>query len=127
MTILKFINIVRHELGLPPAAGFEVGQAERGSESSCVLALAMGCTIGAASNPDLEDGTAVYVMRFPSTDTAIRVAAATGCDWCEPLPSVVLPAALADIACAFDTGEPINPRGWAREPIDSFAAMEMAA
>lgn len=117
MTILQFINIVRAALGNPPAVAFDLSDAEPGSESECVLALALGCEIGAASDPDYDGGAPQFVMRFPSIPLAQRVARATGCVWCEPLPCVLLPDTLADIVAGFDDGAAIDSTAWYRTPL----------
>jgi len=127
MTVLSFINTVRGAVGLPDAIAFDLTAAERGSETACVLALALGCQIGAASDPDYDTGTPQLVMRFPSVPLAQCVAAATGCLWADPLPCVLLPDVLADIAACFDDGETINARAWPITPVTVSADLPLAA
>lgn len=117
MTVLQFISAVRFTVGLPPTVGFDHSRARRGSETDCLLALALGCEIGAASDPSVDDGVPQLVMRFPSIDTARKVAATTGCAWCKPLPAVLLPATLADIAVAFDDGLRVDAHTWGALPV----------
>lgn len=97
---LRFVNTARAAMGLAPLDLLPFLAAERVSERSCVLALALQAEVGGSADPVWDD---YFVVRFPHMELAEAVGHATGQPF-NGLGEVLLPEELANLAVGFDSG-----------------------
>jgi hypothetical protein len=98
--LLDFVNQVRYAQHMAPLGSLTVRGAHAGDEEGCILAQAMGCGVGGASDRDWE-AKGRWVLMLPDVETARAVARVTGEDWRPGLCEVALPELVLDFAVAF--------------------------